>query len=182
MAERNHTGQSLVRREKPSHDSWGCATRGSVEKQEGARERHPECGSATADDGGGETRSLEFGHADEGNDTSGKHAHPSPSGGSSNDDPSWCPKSQGAQSDTDACRSRRAAQPKLRSSAGFRHRGAGKASHVEQFSSRITAGNRCRLLHIPGATCSCTEYGGSDHGECNHRGGIHGCANTPTGS
>ena len=181
MAKRNHKGQSLVRREKPSHDSWGCATRGSVEKQEGACERHPECGGAAADDGGGETRPMESSPAAEGHDTARKHVHPVPSGGTNGGDPGQCPEGQGNWFDTDTYRSRRAAQPELWNSAELQYGGTGEVTQVGQFSPRTAAGDRRCLLHIPCAACSCTECKGSDHGKCNHRRGIHGGTNTPTG-
>ncbi len=80
------------------------------------------------DDGRGEAGPLEYGHADEGNDTSGKYAHPFASRGPGSDGPSWCPKGKTTQLVDDASRNRRAAQPELRGSAGIRHRGAGEAS------------------------------------------------------
>ncbi|MFN9910911.1 MAG: hypothetical protein ACK56F_33205 [bacterium] len=49
----------------------------------------------------------------EGHGTARKHVHPIPPGGTSDGDPSQCPEGQSNWVDTDARRSRRAAQPEL---------------------------------------------------------------------
>jgi hypothetical protein len=67
----------------------------ALRREESASEQHPQCGDTATDDGGGEARPLESGHAGRRNDTSGRSTHQLPSRGSNGGDLNQCSEGQG---------------------------------------------------------------------------------------